>query len=195
MKRRAAAVALLCAASFASPRAVAAPTIASTDGTPVSFTASDPHTIIFLARGDVPENAPSTAFEKIGEAPIEVRVAPGVYTVETQESSSTLGHARFAVEQGKPITIDVRNGNATARSAGTALTGLGALAMLAGVVAIVSFGPHDESYRRWAIGIPLLAGGAGGVGVGIGLLAGGATDVKVPAASAQARGVSVVVRF
>lgn len=173
----------------------AAPKIEDPNGTPVTITATKPDTVIFLAHGDVGEGAPTREFERLGLTPITIRLAPGVYTVEADEPSSTLGHARFSVDQGRPLQVDVRNGNATVRGLGSAIVGLGTIAVLLGVVAAVTIGPNDKDYNRWGIAIPLLAGGVAGIGVGVGFLALGATNVNLPPGAGQARGVGFSFTF
>lgn len=134
-------------------------------------------------------------YERIGTAPLEIRLAPGVYTIQSSNPTSSLGHARFHVETGHPIDIEVRNGDASVRTLGAVFQGLGVTAMLLGILAIVSISPHDDSYNRWGIGLPLLLGGAGVGGLGIGLGVAGATNMKMPASSLQARGVSFSLAF
>ena len=177
-----------------SPAPAPAPKISDAAGTPVTITSSNKDTWIFLAKGDVPENAQPDPFERVGEAPLEIRLAPGVYTLESGNPTSTTGHARFRVEQGRPFHIDVRNGDATVRTFGAVFIGTGIIAVLLGVVTIVSVSSNDSHFNRYAIGLPLLIGGGVAGGVGIGFSVAGATSLKMPTSNEAYTG-SVTLRF
>lgn len=161
-------------------------------GVEVTITSKDPATEVYLAHGDVPIDTMPDPYERIGLVPVTVKLAAGTYTLETASPTQSTGHQRFMVEQGKPLAVDVHPGDASVKTIGTVIIGLGIVSIVLGVVAIVSFSPHDSSYDRWGVGIPLLAGGAAGCGIGVGMTAAGGTDVHVlpqarpgrPAASA-----------
>jgi hypothetical protein len=157
---------------------------------------------IFLARGDVPARTVPDPFERVGHVPLTVQLAPGVYTVESESPRSSTGHGRFFVEEGAPLTVQVRPGDATVKVLGSALIGLGVVAAALGVVALVAISPHDENYDRFGIGLPLLLGGVGGACAGWAMTALGSTDVYaphlppgMPARSHAGFGASFVWRF
>jgi hypothetical protein len=150
------------------------------EGTSVTFTSKDVATEIFLARGDVPAGARPDPFQRLGVVPVTVNLAPGVYTVETSSPTSSTGHERLFVEQGAPLHVEVRSGDATVKTMGTILIGLGVVAVALGVVAIVSISPNDQHYDRFGIGLPLMLGGAAGAGLGFAFTALGATNIQAP---------------
>ncbi len=172
-----------------------APKIADSTGTPVRITSSNVDTDIFLAKGDAPENPIVDIYERIGTAPLVIRLAPGVYTIQSSNPTSSMGHARFHVEQGHAIDIVVRNGDAALRTVGGVFVGIGVTAMLLGVLAMVAISPHDDKYDRFGIGIPLFLGGIGLGGVGVGLTFAGSTTMKIPTSSVQARMVGATFSF
>jgi len=161
----------------------------------VRITSTNVSTTIYLARGDVPKDPVDDPFERLGNAPLEIRLAPGVYTIQSSNPTSSMGHARFHVEQGHPLDIEVRNGDASVRAIGGVMQGLGATAMILGVLAIVSISPRDQNYNRWAIGLPLFLGGAALGGLGIGFYVAGATNIKMPTSAEQAKMLGVFVSF
>lgn len=154
--------------------------VESPDGVPVTFTSNDPTMRLYLARGDVPSSAPPDAYTRVGVAPLTLRLAPGSYTVEAESPNASTGHERILVEPGAPMHVDVRSGNATVKTAGGVLIGLGVVAAILGVVAIVSISADDTHYNRFGIGLPLLLGGVGCAGVGFAMSALGSTDVHAP---------------
>jgi hypothetical protein len=160
------------------------------DGVPVTFTSEDPAMEIFLARGDVPAGTFPDPFERVGLAPVTVKLAPGSYTIETASPKTSTGHERFSVEAGAPMTVDVRGGNASVKAFGGIFLALGVVAALLGIVAIVSISPDDQNYNRWGVGLPLALGGVGIAGLGIGMTALGSTNVvaaKLPPGGASRR--------
>ncbi len=171
------------------------PKIADPTGTPVRITSTNVDTDIFLVRGDAPEHPLGDPFERIGTAPLMIRLAPGVYTIQSSNPTSSLGHARFHVEQGHAIDIVIRNGDAGLRTVGGVFIGLGVTAVLLGVLAMVAISPHDDNYNRFGIGIPLFLGGLGVGGVGLGMTFAGSTSIKIPTSSLQARTVGVTLSF
>ena len=168
--------------------------IADAAGTPVTIGASKNDTWIFLAKGDVPENTLPDPFERVGVAPLEIRLAPGVYTIESGSPTSSTGRARFRVEQGRPFHIDVSNGDSTVKTFGAVTIGTGIVAVLLGIVTIVSVSSNDSHFNRYAIGLPLLIGGGVASAVGVGLSFAGATSVKMPASN-QAISGQLTIRF
>ncbi len=175
------------------------------DGTTVTFMSTNDDAMeIFLARGDVPGGAQPDPFERLGRAPLTIKLAPGVYTVEAESPTSSTGHERVFVEQGTPVQVRVRGGNATVKATGTVLVGLGVVAVVLGIVAIVSISPNDQHYDRFGIGIPLAVGGAAGAGIGWALTALGTTNIQSPhsppgglptRSAPSAMGGSLVLRF
>jgi hypothetical protein len=166
-------------AALAQQSPPARPAIEFADGVPVTFTSKDPSTEIYLAHGDVPVGTTPDPFERIGLAPVTLKLAAGTYTLESASPTSSTGHQRFAVEQGRPLSVDVRPGNAGLKTVGGVFIGLGIVSMILGVVAIVSFSPGDANYNRFGVGLPLLFGGGALAGVGVTMAAVGATDVRV----------------
>jgi len=172
----------------------ARPAIELADGMAVAFTSTEPSTEIYLARGDVPVGTTPDPFERIGPAPITLKLAPGTYTAESSSPGASTGHQRFVVEQGRPLSIEVRPGSAQVKTIGAVFFGLGIVSAILGIVAIVSFSPGDSQYNRWGIGLPLLFAGGGVTGVGLTMTAVGATNVHVRSEDRPARapGTSVV---
>jgi len=157
----------------------AKPAIESPGGVPVTFTSRDVVTEIYLARGDVPIGATPDPFGRVGLPPLTLSLAPGTYTLESQSPTASTGHQRFVVEQGRPLEVEVRPGNAGLKTFGGVFIGLGIVSIVLGVVAIVSFSPGDSNYNRWGVAAPLILGGAGVAGLGLTFSAFGATDVRV----------------
>ena len=155
------------------------PAIEFADGVPVTFTSKDPSTEIYLAHGDVPVGTTPDPFERVGLAPITLKLAAGTYTLETGSPTASTGHQRFVVEQGRPLSVDVRAGNAGLKTVGGVFIGLGIVSMILGVVAIVSFSPGDANYNRFGVVLPLLFAGGAVAGIGVTMAAVGATDVRV----------------
>jgi hypothetical protein len=135
---------------------------------------------VFLAHGDVPAHTYPDPFERVGLAPVTVKLAPGTYTIETASETTSTGHERFQVEAGAPMTVDVRGGSASAKMVGSILIAMGVVATLLGVVALVTISPDDQNYNRWGIGLPLVIGGVAGAGLGLGMTAIGSTDIRAP---------------
>jgi hypothetical protein len=170
--------------------------IESPDGVPVTFVSKDPAMEIFLAHGDVPEGAVPDPFERVGVVPRTLHLAPGTYTIETASATTSTAHRWFVIEQGAPVSVEVRPGDASVKAFGAVFIALGTVAAILGVVAIVSFAPNDSRYNRYAVGLPLILGGIGVAGLGFGMTALGATNVQVqrmprPAAA----GLSLSWRF
>jgi hypothetical protein len=160
--------------------AQARPSVETAEGVPVSFTSTDPTMRIYIARGDVPSNAPAATFERAGVVPLTLHLAPGTYTLEAESPRASTGHQRLLVEPSAPMRVEVRSGDATVKTVGTVLIALGVVTALLGVVALVSISPDDSRYNRFGIGLPLVIGGVGGAGVGFGLSALGSTELRVP---------------
>jgi hypothetical protein len=169
-------------------------TIADPKGTPVSFTSSRIDTVIYIAKGDGPAAADPTPFERLGAAPLTVKLAPGTYTIETESESTSTGRERIRVDQ-TPINIEIRPGDETVKTMGAMFEGLGVISMLTGIVVAVAVSPHDDKFPRWEIAIPTLVGGAGLFGLGVGLSAIGSTDIHLPRASVQGVSASFTVTF
>jgi hypothetical protein len=157
------------------------PSFEDAHGVQVTISSNDPGTELYLGRGDLP----SGPFERIGVVPRALRLAPGTYTLETAAPNASTGHQRFAVEAGAPVTIEVRSGNATVRGFGSVFIGLGIVATILGVLAIVSISPNDQNYNRFGIGLPLILGGAAGAGLGVGMTALGSTEVRARSTRAE----------
>ncbi len=155
------------------------PKIAYDKGVEVRITSKDPSTEVFLAHGDVPIDTFPDPYERVGLAPLTIKLAAGTYSLETASPTQSTAHDRFMVEQGHPLDIEVRPGDANVKSIGAVLAGLGVVSIVLGVVAIVSFSPNDSSYNRFGVGLPLIIGGAAGCGIGIGMTVLGATTVRV----------------
>jgi hypothetical protein len=170
--------------------------IESADGVEVMFASKEPETQIYLAHGDWPD-APvyPDPFERIGPTPFTLRLAPGTYTIECSTPTSTTGHQRFMVERGRPLLVDVHPGSAGLKTSGAVILGLGVVATILGIVAIVSFSGNDSHYDRFAVGLPLILGGAGASGVGIVMTSVGATSVHVNRQGPGAHSSSVMPAF
>lgn len=188
-------VALACGLGAASSFAQAAPKIEDPTGTPVHVTASTINTTVYIAKGDVPADPFIDTYERVGIAPLTIKLAPGDYSIESSTPTASMGYTRFRVEANHPIDIEVRNGDAMVRAFGDVLVALGVSSILLGVLTATALAPHDSSYDRWAITLPLLGAGAGSTVVGIGMIAAGSTTFKMPVSAEQARLWGVTLRF
>jgi hypothetical protein len=194
---------VVCGRASADDLASKRATIEAADGTQVEIVSKDVATEVFLARGDVPGGTLPDPFVRMGVVPVTVKLAPGIYTVETSSATSSMGHERIFVEQGSPLRVEVKSGDAMVKTIGTTLIGLGVVATVLGVVAIVSISPHDENYNRFAIGLPLVIGGVAGAGLGWALVSAGSTSIvaphlppgAMPRGAGAVHGVSLVLRF
>jgi hypothetical protein len=175
--------------------ASAAPKIEDPNGTPITLTASTINTTIYISKGDVPSDPFIDTYERIGIAPVTVKLAPGLYSLESSTPTASMGYTRFRVEQNKPIAIEVRNGDAMVRTFGDVLVALGVASIILGVLTATALAPHDSSYDRWGISLPLLGAGAAGSIVGVGMIAAGSTTFKMPVSAEQARMWGVTLRF
>ncbi len=163
-----------------SPKAQEAAKIASPDGVAVTFMSNAPDTVVYLAHGDVSERADPDPFERLGVAPMTVKLAPGTYTVETEGRTQSNGHQRLVVEHDAPLTVRIHAGDSNLRTVGGILAALGIAGVVLGVVAIVSITKDDSGYDRWGIGLPLVIGGVVSSSAGFAMIAGGSTDVQAP---------------
>lgn len=158
------------------PALHAEPKIADPDGTPVTIVSSHTDTEVFIARGPVNSRNAPEAFEPLGVAPVDVKLAPGTYTLESTGPTQSLGHQIITVDHW-PVKIEIRTGDATVKTLGTILIALGVVSILAGIVVVVSFGQGDKAFDKYPLAIPLLAGGAGAAGIGVGMSFLGATNI------------------
>ncbi len=204
MRARGAAAAVLSTVLFAS-RAVPAddvqtpprPKIEDPGGVPVTFTSEDKTMRVYIAHGDVPERAIPDPYEKLPELPFTVRLAPGTYTMEAESQTASTAHEHLFVERDAPMTVRIRSGNAMVKTFGSVFIAAGVVAAILGIVAIVSIAPHDQSFNRWAVGLPLTIGGVAVAGLGIGMTALGSTNVDAPRLppGGAPRGVALAVSF
>ena len=170
-----------------SPSTPHAPQIAYESGVEVTIVSKDPATEIFLAHGNPPIGEIPDPYERVGLAPMTIKLAPGTYSLETASPTQSTGHERFMVEQGHPLRIEIHPGDANVKAVGAVIAGLGIVSVVLGVVAVVSFSPNDSHYDRFGVGLPLMIAGAAGSGIGIGMTVLGATGVDVQHAPHSAR--------
>ena len=156
------------------------PAIEDPSGTPVTFDSTDYAMRVYLAKGDVRDDAIPDPFEKLPKLPTTVRLAPGTYTVEAESPNASTGHDRIVVEHDAPFTVQVHSGNASVKAFGGVFIGLGVVATILGIVSVISISPNDASFNRWAVGLPLTLGGIGLGGLGIGMTFLGSTEIKAP---------------
>ena len=173
------------------------PAIEAPDGVPVTFTSKDVAMHAYIVHGDVPGGLIPDPFEKLPPLPVTVRLAPGTYTVEAESPNASTGHERIIVEHDAPMTVDIRAGNASVKAFGGVFIAAGIVATILGIVSIVSISPNDQTFNRWAVGLPLTLGGLGVGGLGIGMTALGSTNIVAPhlPPGGAPRGVALVVRF
>ena len=180
------------------PAALAAPRIADESGTPVKIVSSHVDTQVFIARGPVPSRPEEDPFEPIGVAPIDIKLAPGMYTMETVGPTQSVGHQTVLIDRW-PTTIEVRTGDASVKTIGTILIATGVIAIVAGIVTVVTFGQgNDKNFNKFAVAIPLLVGGAAVTGIGIGMSFLGATNIapaKQPTALPQGAMLNATLAF
>jgi hypothetical protein len=156
------------------------PAIEDATGAPVTFTSTDVTMRVYLARGDVQADVIPDPFEKLPPLPTTVRLAPGTYTAEAESPNASTGHQRFVVEHDAPIVVDVHSGNASVKMFGGVFIGVGVIATILGIVSIISIAPNDQSFNRWAVGLPLTIGGIGIGGLGVGMTFLGSTEIVAP---------------
>jgi hypothetical protein len=156
------------------------PKIEDPDGVPVTFTSEDRGMRVYIAHGEVPERAMPDPYEKLPQLPFTVRLAPGEYTVEAESQTASTAHDHIFVERDAPLKVDIRGGNAMVKTFGSVFIAAGVVATILGSVAIVSSSPHDQSFNRWAVGLPLSIGGVALAGLGVGMTALGSTNVDAP---------------
>lgn len=204
MKGRGAASAVLSIVLLAS-RAVPAddaqppprPKIEDPAGVPITFTSEDKTMRVYIAHGEVPERATPDPYEKLPQLPFTVRLAPGTYTVEAESQTASTAHDHVFVERDAPMTVRIKGGNAMVKAFGSVFIAAGVVATILGIVAIVSISPHDQSFNRWAVGLPLSIGGVALAGLGVGMTAIGSTNVDAPRLppGGAPKGVAIAVSF
>ncbi|HTQ48105.1 MAG TPA: hypothetical protein VMI75_35360 [Polyangiaceae bacterium] len=187
MRPRGAAAAVLSTMLLASgaapaddPQPPPRPKIEDSAGVPVTFTSEDRGMRVYIAHGEVPERAFPDPYEKLPQLPFTVRLAPGTYTVEAESQTASTSHEHIFVERDAPLTVRIRGGNAMVKTFGSVFIAAGVVSTILGIVAIVSISPHDQSFNRWAVGLPLTIGGVALAGLGVGMTALGSTTVDAP---------------
>jgi hypothetical protein len=173
------------------------PKIEDPAGVPVTFTSEDKTMRVYIAHGDVPERVIPDPYEKLPQLPFTVRLAPGTYTMEAESQTASTAHEHVYVEHDAPMTVRIRSGNALVKTSGAVFIAAGVVATILGIVAIVSIAPHDQSFNRWAVGLPLSIGGVALAGLGVGMTALGSTNVDVPRLppGGAPKGVAFAVSF
>jgi hypothetical protein len=173
------------------------PKVEDPAGVPVTFTSEDKTMRVYIAHGEVPERAMPDPYEKLPELPFTVRLAPGTYTMEAESQTASTAHEHVFVERDAPMTVRIRGGNAMVKTFGSVFIVAGVVATILGIVAIVSIAPHDQTYNRWAVGLPLTIGGVALAGLGVGMTALGSTNVDAPRLppGGAPRGVALAVSF
>jgi hypothetical protein len=177
------------------------PKIEDPGGTKITVTSDHTDTEIWVAKGPVPRHHEIDTFEKIGIAPLELKLAPGIYTFETEGPTQSAGHELVTVDRW-PMDVKVKTGDASVKTIGTILIALGVVSIIGGIVVVATFGQGDKQFDKFTIAVPLLAAGAGVAGIGIGMSFLGATNVAAttPPTSptpppAKAAGANVFLRF
>jgi hypothetical protein len=177
------------------PLATATPKIADDSGTPVHIESNHGQTTVYIAKGPVPRRAEPDPFENLGLAPVDVKLAPGIYTIETEGPTQSTGHETLTVDRW-PLDVKVKTGDAAVRSIGTVLLAAGVLGIITGIVIVASFGTGEGKFDKYAFSIPFFAGGAAFAGVGVGMLFLGATNVSAQTPPApRATGVQAALHF
>ncbi len=170
---------LPCSVRAEPPEQRPTPRIAAADGTPVTISATNPDQVIYLAKGEAASNPVIDPFENVGVAPVQIRLAPGLYTIESSGPTTSTGHAVFRVGDA-PVSIEVRTGDASVKTFGAILIALGVTAVITGIIVLVSYTQNEGSYNKAVIAIPLFGGAVLAGGVGVGLTFAGATRIVVP---------------
>ena len=175
------------------------PKIEDPDGTKLTITSDHTDTEIWVAKGPVPRHHEIDTFERIGIAPLELKLAPGIYTFETEGPTQSAGHETVTVDRW-PMNVKVKTGDASVKGIGTILIALGVVSIIGGIVVVATFGQGDKKFDKFTIAVPLLAAGAGVAGIGIGMSFLGATNVQATtppttAPPAKAAGANVFLKF
>ena len=170
---------LLTLAALAIAPAVRAdpPKIEDAAGTVVTVTSDHTDTEIFVAKGPVPKHHEIDSFERVGVAPTQIKLAPGIYTFETEGPTQSSGHELVTVDRW-PLDVKVKTGDATVKTFGTILLALGVVSIIGGIVVVATFGQGDKQFDKYTLAIPMLAGGAGVIGIGVGLSFLGGTTIQ-----------------
>jgi hypothetical protein len=191
---------LLLAALAIAPAAHAdPPKIEDPAGTPLTITSDHTDTEIFVAKGPVPKHHEIDSFERVGVAPTTLKLAPGIYTFETEGPTQSSGHEVVTVDRW-PMNVTVKTGDATVKTMGTILIALGVVGIVGGIVVVATFGQGDKQFDKYTLAIPMLVGGAGVAGIGVGLSFLGATSVQgamppSPASPPKAAQANVSLKF
>jgi hypothetical protein len=179
------------------PVAAAAPKIADENGTPVHIESSRPQTTVYIAKGPVPRRAEPDPFEILGVAPVDVKLAPGIYTIETEGPTQSTGHETITVDRW-PLDVKVKTGDAAVRSIGMVLLAAGTLAIITGIVIVASFGSGEGKFDKYTFSLPFFLGGAASAGIGVGMLFLGATNISAqmpPSQAPRGAGLQASVHF
>ncbi len=163
------------------------PKIEDPSGAPVTITSDHTDTEIFVAKGPVPRHHEIDTFERVGVAPTTVKLAPGIYTFETEGPTQSSGHELVTVDRW-PMNVTVKTGDATVKTLGTILIALGVVSIVGGIVVVATFGQGDKQFDKYTLAIPMLAGGAGVIGIGVGLSFLGGTSIQQATAPAAPPG-------
>src|SRR5262249_4020326 len=140
---------------------------------------------VYIAKGPIPRRAQPDPFEAVGGAPIDLKLAPGIYTIETEGPTQSTGHETITVDRW-PVTVRVKTRDAAVRSIGTVLPSAGVLGIITGIVIVASFGSGEGKFDKYTFSIPFLAGGAAFAGIGVGMMFLGSTNVSAQTPPTQA---------
>ncbi len=136
-------------------------------GLAVQIESTKPWVYAYVAKGVVDDRpAFPDPFVKVGRLPVTIQLPPGTYTVIAEGDSVPTATRVFRVDQ-LPVHVQVHGGTQGLRDAGSLLTAVGVVALLAGAAFEVSGASDQGTSKKQQVAIPLLI--AGGVGFAGGL--------------------------
>ncbi len=175
------------------------PKIEDPQGTKLTITSDHTDTEIYVAKGPVPRHPEIDTFERVGIAPLELKLTPGIYTFETLGPTQSSGHELVTVDRW-PMNVQVKTGDATVKTLGTILIAIGVVSIIGGIVVVATFGQGDKQFDKYSLAIPMLAGGAAAAGIGVGMSFLGSTSITPstapsPAAAPKGAQANVTLKF
>jgi hypothetical protein len=117
-------------------------------------------------------------FTRVGITPVTFQLPPGTYLLEAEGPDVSRG-TRLLEMRDAPKRLMVDTGSEGLGTAGTLLSGIGIVAILAGtVMAVGGATGQDSDLHKTSTMIPLFAGGAAALGAGITMFVLSRTDIE-----------------
>jgi hypothetical protein len=133
---------------------------------------------VYVVKWSPERQAADSDFTRVGITPVTFQLPPGIYLLEAEGRDVTRGTRLFEMREG-PRRLLVDTGSDGLSTAGTLLTGVGIVAILAGtVMAVGGASGQDSDLDKTTTMIPLFAGGAAALGSGIAMFVLSRTDIE-----------------